>query len=75
MQDGDTTASIASECGLTPLQLRMINTLSKEDEIAHRVLHSKDDMEEMNAWDAKKVMMLASVMVLPMPHPTYMQSI
>lgn len=55
MQEGDTTASIAEECGITPTQLKMINTLQPVEESAHRMLHTKRDREEMLLWDAKKV--------------------
>lgn len=55
MQEGDTPASIAEECGITPAQLRMLNTLDPVEENAHRTLHTKGDQEEMMQWDAKKV--------------------
>jgi hypothetical protein len=57
-QEGDTTASIAEECGITPTQLKMLNTLHPREESAHRMLHSRRDREEMTIWDAKKVIVV-----------------
>lgn len=54
---GDTPASIATSCGLTPDQLIMINNLPQEEEDKHRTLHSKADQEALKQQDAKKVVL------------------
>lgn len=64
MQEGDTAASIAEECGITPTQLKMINTLNPVEEKAHRKLHTEEDQQEMLIWDARKVTFMNMYLIL-----------